>query len=441
MADEASDVIVIGAGAAGLIAAAQLAQAGRSVLLLEARDRVGGRIWTLQEAGLSTPIELGAEFIHGHGVITRALLAQIGKTAIESGGSRWTLHNGTLQPRNEFFSRIEAAIQATNILQKTDMSFDAFVNEYLAAALSPQERQFARTMAEGFDAADTTRASARAIVAEWTGDTVGGAPQSRPQEGYASLLTALTGALDPARVRLQLSSTVQAVRWAKGAVTVTGEADGVPFDLRAARAIVTLPLGVLQQQPPAAAAVRFTPALGLKQQALMRGLASGPVVKVLLRFAAPFWETLDGGRYRDAGFFHAPEAQFPTFWTATPAHAPLLVAWAGGPRALAIASAASHTNIVGKAISSLQTLFGKAVDVAAVLVSSHYHDWQQDPFARGAYSYVTVGGEDAHEQLARPLEQTLFFAGEATDTGDQSGTVSGALQSGQRAAAELLATL
>jgi monoamine oxidase len=158
----------------------------------------------------------------------------------------------------------------------------------------------------------------------------------------------------------------------------------------------------------------------------------------MLRFATSFWEALHQGRYRDAGFFHVPEAPFSTFWTPAPARAPLLVAWAGGPRALRLAAGASPAQIARKALASLEVLFGNALDVGAELRGFYYHDWQQDPFARGAYSYVTVGGSEARAALARPIEDTLFFAGEATDA-EEEGTVTGALQSGVRAAGEVLA--
>jgi monoamine oxidase len=431
------DVIVIGAGAAGLMAARELVQAGRSVALLEARDRIGGRIWTRREPDLGTAIELGAEFIHGHAVLTHELLASAGTAAIESPDSHCVLRDGDPGPSGFSFPHIMQAIRASDALAAADMSFDAFLDRHLAHVLSAEERNAARMMAEGFDAADTARASARAIVAEWSGDALGSAPQSRPREGYASLLSALAPPLP--QLRLQLQSTVQSVHWSQGSVEVAGESCGMPFRLRAARAIVTLPLGVLQQPPGARGAVRFVPELKAKEGAL-RALASGPVVKMLLRFGSSFWEGLHGGRFREVSFFHAPSAAsgFRTFWTPAPVHAPLLVAWAGGPRALRLATVGSRPALLRTALESLQQLFGRSVDIAGALQGHYYHDWLRDPFARGAYSYVLVGGDEARAALARPLENALFFAGEATDTGDEAGTVTGALESGRRAAREAL---
>jgi monoamine oxidase len=437
MTDTKSDVLIIGAGGAGLAAMCELAESGRKVLLLEARDRIGGRMWTQAVPGLPVPIEYGAEFIHGYAPATMAFLKKGGKTAIESTDTHWRLNAGELQTTNEFFHDVQRAMRASRVLHDKDLSFDDFLNQ--TAELSAEAREYAKMMAQGFDAADTSRASARAIAAEWTAQMMNDdAPQSRPLGGYDALLATLADSLRRDNVRLQLQTPIHAVRWSKGAVEVAGTFIGKPFLARAARAIITLPLGVLQLPPNAPGGVRFTPALTEKEPAL-QGLASGPVVKITLRFARAFWEELDAGRYRDAAFFHATQADFPTFWTQMPLRGPLLVAWAGGPRALRVANNAEPGEVVGRAVAALQTMFGKRRNVAREFEGAYYHDWQQDPFARGAYSYVTVGGGKARGLLAKPLADTLFFAGEATDTEGETATVAGALQSGTRAAREVLA--
>lgn len=429
------DVIVLGAGAAGLAAASELLNAGCSVLVLEARDRIGGRIWTRREAGLAAPIELGAEFIHGPAPVTRALLAKIGTSSVDTPDSHWTLQGGELSERGQLFAHIQAALRKNDILVRQDMTFDELLDRHLLHELSAEERQFARTMAQGFDAADTSRASARALCGEWTGDTLGAVPQARPRDGYETVLASLAATLlSGEHAPLQLQTPVQNVRWSKGSVEVTGHFIGKPFVARAARAIIALPLGVLQQPARAAGSVRFLPDLTAKEGAL-RGLASGAVTKLVLRFASSFWEKVHDGRYRDAAFFHAPNAPIPTFWTPLPVQAPLLVAWAGGPRASP--PGADPSEIAQTALASLETLFGADADIRGQLVGYYYHDWQSDRFARGAYSYVLVGGSDAGRTLAEPLDATLFFAGEATVT-EESGTVDGALQSGIRAAREVL---
>jgi monoamine oxidase len=433
------DVVIIGAGAAGLVAASELARARCSALLLEARLHFGGRVWSHHQPGLPVPVELGAEFIHGRAHSTFQLLAKAAMAAVDSGGEHWTVHNGKLERARDLFSEIQHATARTRVLDNKDLPFETFLERHLDRVLSVEARRFARTLAEGFDAADLKRASARAIVEEWSGGSSVQAPQFRPLGGYGQLLSSLAAELRGSSVALQLNTTVRDVRWKRRSVEVEGTFLGQTFYARAARAIVTLPLGVLQLPRSAPNAVRFTPSLQDKRSAL-KGLAAGPVVKVLLRFRTAFWEKLKKGRYCDAAFFHLPDAPFPTFWTSLPVRTPLLVAWAAGPKAARFEGAHAD-RMIAKALESLTALFGPDTHVERKLEGAWVHDWQSDPYACGAYSYVTVGGDNAREALAAPLRETLFFAGEAADTGGEAGTVAGALQSGTRAAREVLASL
>jgi monoamine oxidase len=426
-ADPAADVIVIGAGAAGLAAADELARAGRTVLVLEARERIGGRCWTRREYGLPVPIELGAEFIHGAAEVTHALISKAGTTSVDSGRLQrfreGDKQGGKLKAADGF-AEAKKAVQQISMLRKKDVSFAAFLRG--SKGLSEKTKAMATLMVEGFDAADPKRASARAIAEEWGGAEMGES-QPRPLGGYGPLLGWLAGSLDPALVRIQLQTAVSAIRWKPGEVEVEGRFLDRPFRARAPQAVVTLPLGVLQS-----GSVIFVPDLTEKQKAL-RALASGPVVKAALHFRRAFWEEAHPG----VAFFHAAESAFPTFWAQLPIHSPVLIAWAGGPKASRLAGLEAG-EVIRRATSSLAEVFGplgrEAVEsqLQAVLVQ----DWQKDPHALGAYSYVLVNGQGARESLAAPLEDTLFFAGEATSV-DQAGTVAGALESGTRAAREL----
>jgi len=409
----ACEVIVIGAGAAGLAAAEALALAGRSVLVLEARERIGGRVWTRRMPGLALPVELGAEFVHGDAAVTYRLLKKAGMRTLASGRVQRYAAGGRLRAVDSF-KQAQLAMQDRRLLESADLSFDEFLARQ--RRLPALTRTFARLMVQGFDAADPARASARAIAEEWgEGGALGGS-QPRPREGYGPLLDWLAQRLIEHGGRLRMQSVVREMRWKRGRVEVLGDA----YRFTARRAVVTLPLGVLQS-----GAVRFSP--GLEKQKALKRLASGPVIKAALRFPGAFWESRAPG----AAFFHAPRAPFPTFWTPLPARVPLLIAWAGGPKAEMISGMA---DVVGAILKSLKSVFGTCQSPDQVLVQN----WQSDPFARGAYSYVLVGGEGAREDLAAPLDGTLFFAGEATSAGD-SGTVAGALASGERAAREALA--
>src|SRR5262249_22388492 len=179
---QSADVIVIGAGAAGLAAADELARKGRHALVLEARERVGGRCWTRRMPGLAIPVELGAEFLHGEAKVTRALLEKAGLSAVESVRKQRFLHDGHLR-RIDAFAQAQRAAELAADLDR-DVSFAAFLARQ---RLPAKTKDLARMMVEGFDAADPRRVSARSIAAEWSGGELG-ASQPRPEGGYGALL-------------------------------------------------------------------------------------------------------------------------------------------------------------------------------------------------------------------------------------------------------------
>jgi monoamine oxidase len=400
------DVVVIGAGAAGLAAADALSRAGRSVVVLEARSRIGGRCWTQRMPGLPVPVELGAEFIHGEAQSTLALLERAGVPGVDSTRTQRYVRGRRLVEGNAFIEA-QKAVKHASILRKVDLSFAQFLKR--RPGLPAATRTLATMMVQGFDAADPARVSAREIAEEW-GSGALGSSQMRPLGGYLPLLETLLNG----KFKLELETPVREIRWQRGAVEIDG--------MRARHAIVTLPLGVLQ-----ARSVKFFPDLGMKQAALSR-LASGPVIRVAMRFREQFWQE----RVPGVAFFHSPRAAFPTFWTPLPMHAPLLTAWAGGPKAARL-NGLTRKELVWNALRSVRSVFRRIPPLKSVLVQ----DWQADPYSRGGYSYVIVGGQGAREELRKSLEKTLFFAGEATDT-DEAGTVAGALRSGVRAAREVL---
>jgi monoamine oxidase len=435
MADaEVFDTLIVGAGAAGLAAAAELGKHPGTVCVLEARDRLGGRIYTRSEHGVSLPVELGAEFIHGRSPATFSWLARSDTAVVDAGGDRWVLREGKPQAGDGLWSEMKRGLRSIPRPRK-DLPFSDFLEHVASRKLSPAARQLARRLVEGFDAADATRVSTLATLEEWSGNSAADAPTFRPLGGYAALIHGLVSALDTRRVHICLNTIVHSVQWQRGRVTIEAMRHGQPSIVQAKRAIITLPLGVLQLGPHAAGAVRFTPD-PRKQQALA-GLGCGPVIKVVLHFSEPFWEVVDGGRYRDTAFFNSPGAPFPTFWSALALRGSLLTAWAGGPNAMRL-SGKSEAELTRAAIDSVQAAFGRKVKVQRLLERAYQHDWQADRFARGAYSYVLVGGESARKTLAAPVQGTLFFAGEAADTAGESGTVAGALQSGMRAARQVL---
>lgn len=423
-----ADVVVIGAGAAGLMAARRLGEAGCSVELVEARDRLGGRIFTTGPG-----LELGAEFVHGQPAVTVALLRETGATVIPAEGDHWTGDQGRFRIADDQMGGLGGLIARARRLD-ADMSALEFFQQAARDPALEESARWATRIVEGFDAADPARASLKAIIDEWSSDAGMDGGHGRPSGGYGALIAHLARALPG--VNCRRSWPVGRVAWSPGAVTVT-RADGAAA-LSARTAVVTIPLSLLQD-PAAPGSVRFSPGLSAKAGALDR-LHMGPVLKVLFRFRSPFWRTLDGDRLRDAAFFFRGEGPFPTFWTAAPDPAPILTAWQGGPVAEAISSERDE-GLIDRALASLERLFGPGAGVRRHLEGAWVHNWQRDPWARGAYSYVGVGGAGARRALAEPLDATLFFAGEATDDGIEASTVAGALASGARAAREVLAAL
>jgi monoamine oxidase len=264
--------------------------------------------------------------------------------------------------------------------------------------------------------------------------------------GYDGVVEWLRAKLDPPRVTLHLNTVVTAIRWRRESVTarVQSPSGHALPSFKARRAIITLPLGVWQADAGAEGGVRFEPELKEKRAAASR-LVMGPVSKIVLCFRERFWEQLKrkGGDLTQMSFLHALNnssvaCPIAVWWTAQPLKAPVLTGWAGGPAAESL----SHRGegfILERALSSLAQLFGLSrAEVEGQFSAWFTHDWQADPFARGAYSYVSVGGINAPKALAAPVDDTLFFAGEATDFTGQSGLVHGALATGRRAAAEVL---
>jgi len=425
---------VIGAGAAGLAAARAFAMRGLRVELLEARPIVGGRAQSIDVPGLALPIELGPEFVHGTPEVMLALLREFGLAHVGTSDDAWASDGTTLRPVGDEWGFAAANDLVRRCVAALAPGVDATVDDALAAVAGPGDAaavRSTRALVAGFDAADLSRASVRAVAAEWAGDASASNGVSRVVGGYRALFAVFARTLDPALVRLRLRTIVRDVAWRPGDVRVTATGvDGSDRVIRAPRCVITLPLGVLARD-----SVRFRPRLPDATHEALDLLAPGPVLKALLVFGSAWWERLENGRYRDGAFFSAPEtAAFGTYWTQLPVRTPIFTAWAGGSKALPLAEL-GEAELLACALDDLGAVFGNAARAIArdELVSAHLHDWQRDPFSRGAYSYALVGAGDARERLAQPIARTLALAGEAPTTVAEAGTIAGALLSGRRA--------
>jgi monoamine oxidase len=216
-------------------------------------------------------------------------------------------------------------------------------------------------------------------------------------------------------------------------VTVV-RAGGERETLGARQLLVTLPLALLKASPDERGAIRFIPELVEKQDALA-ALDTGNVVKIALIFRDPIWR--EGTKLEDMLFLHDFTQPVPTWWTGVQSDAPLLLGWSAGPQAERLRE--HRADLTKPAIASLASTLGMTSrTVRDQLIDAVACDWSTDDLARGGYSYVLAGGTGAPAELARPIEQTIYFAGEATVTGGLNATTHGALRSGERAAREIL---
>jgi monoamine oxidase len=424
-------VIVIGGGVAGLAAAGSLTAAGRRVLLLEARERLGGRVYTSPARGPGVPVELGAEFVHGRPPETWAIIDAARLPTENVINLHHVRRNGRLTRFTDLQERIDRVLGQPPEQGDPDRS----VADYLESRASTDREAvaLAKAYVEGFHAADSTKMSLHGFAHAESATSAVGESQFRLAVGYDAIVAWLRDQLPESSAEIRLGSVATEVRWRRGRVEIdTRTAGGEAQTVSAAQAIVTLPLGVLKASVGAAGAVRFTPELSDKQPALQR-LEMGAIVRLVFWFDVAFWTV------PDLSFLHDPTGLLPIWWTRAPVQAPVLTGWVGGPRATALAQDGPD-RIIQRAIESLGNALG--MDPATVrshLRETYYHDWIEDPFSRGAYSYVAVGGLGAQAKLAEPVAGTLFFVGEATQGDGNLGTVHGAIASGRRGAREALA--
>ena len=423
---------MIGAGVAGISAARQLIAHGLDVVVLEARDRIGGRIWTLHDARLTIPVELGAEFVHADAPETRAIARQSGLTIVDVTGRRFLSRRGQLRPHDGFDTGLENVLGRLDAERDPDRSF----TEALRRLRAPggDDRRLALRFVEGFQAADPDRISERFLAGSV--DDPNALRTGRVAGGYDQIVRI---AASTVMEHVRLGEVGRRLTWSDEEVSVETTSHG--FEARAA--IVTVPLGVLTAPPGAEGRIAFDPPVPMMERATSR-LAMGGVLRVALRFDDPFWMSsrfatrVGHETIREVTFMQTlSPIPFPVWWTPYPVEAPLLVGWMGGPTAWEL-STRGEDEIVSRAITSLSTVLGMTRSAVARRARDHFtHNWMTDPFSRGAYSYVTVGGANAGKVLARPVRDTLFFAGEHASAG-RNGTVDGAIASGRRAADQVV---
>jgi monoamine oxidase len=434
------DVIVVGAGMAGLTAARALAEAGRTVTLLEASGRVGGRIHTVREG--DEVIELGAEFVHGRPPELWAAIEEAGLETYELDGPMLSFdsNSGRLEPHDpqeDSFDILDQLASHTG----PDISFAEYLDRH---PVSEEERSSAIGYVEGFNAADHRVIGVASLALQQAAEeAIAGDRIFRVREGYDRLPQFVAGKFAEAGGTLLCDTLVERIDWSRGHVRVSGRAGGRPVAHEAAKAVIAMPLGVLQQRT-----VEFVPAPDVLREA--DRLRMGHVRRFTLLFGERFWAQLSSvvAASMEAGSAPTAQGEFsflfsfasmpPVWWTPLPAQSNTITGWVGGPRCEALANLGPA--LLGElACQDLAVIFGRTPEsLRAALLQCFTHDWQQDGLACGAYSYVPAGALDACSKMTMPADDTLYFAGEHTDTTGHWGTVHAAMRSGQRAAQQIL---
>jgi len=426
------DIIIIGAGAAGLAAGRELSKAGKKVFLLEAQNRIGGRIHTITVPGFSMYLEAGAEFIHGEMPVTQSLLNEAGIPYFKTKGNYYNIRNGKfLDPEtnnSDFSTLYEKAA-----LLRNDLPFAEFLNQYLNEDKYKIIRETAQRFAEGYDIADVKKVSTFALLEEWK--DFGQSESYHIKGGHIKLAEFLSNEIKKHGSEILLSTIVKEIRWKKGNVEVVDSKGNI---FSASKVLITVPLGILQSNPTEKAYINFSPSLPEKLNAA-KSIGYGTVIKVFFEFKNAFWESSENNiRATPELSMLISDTPFNAWWTQLPDKVPLLTGWLAGPKAEQNKNK-SEDEIIQLAFDSLSYIFNtNRTFLEKNLVAKKVVNWQTDPYSLGAYSYATVNSNEAKKIITKPVEGTIFFTGEALSDGINMATLEEALNNGIKTAKEIL---
>ena len=405
----AADVVIVGAGAAGIAAAHALKAAGRSAIVIEARERIGGRAYT--DTSLGPAYDAGAMFIHwAERNPWVAIARELGvETANESRGGGFRLFadgrpmaEADRQRRRGAFGRIDRLLETADLATR-----DQSVAELLGG-LGPEAAPVASSGLLLSIGEEASRISARDYQRLWAGDDL------VVPSGYGNLVARHGAGLD-----IRLGEPVSAIRWDGPGAVVTSRSG----EWRANACIVTVPVGVLKS-----GAIRFTPALPASTRDALAGIGMGALTKIALKVEGERFGIAPGTSLLEAGS-PAKLMNFDLF----PDGKDLVIGYCGGDYARMLSEAGTEEARV-QVVDLLAQMVGG--DFRKAVKAASFPAWWTDPFAHGSYSVCDPGHDGARAALAQPIGGRIVIAGEAT-AGGGAMTVGGATLAGREAAATL----
>ncbi len=427
-----AEVIVIGAGMSGIAAASELKKNGIDVLVLEARNRIGGRIYSDRSAN-NVPFEIGAGWIEGiDGSPLVPLAKRLGVQMIpDEGGDEVYLDNNgkrlsdaaAFRIRNTY-ERFTAFLEAERELKTTDGALEESIEKFAKlAGLAAADRSALNFSVSNVIESDYLGDAKELSMQYYDSDGGHGDDSATIREGYDEMVKRLARG-----VNVMLGQAVTLVDTTGADVVV----ETASHRISGKRVLVTVPLGVLQS-----GAIEFKPGLPEKKRQAMQRLKMGILHRAYFLFERPFWDT-DVHTY-----FHVSntKGEWPAFVNMQYYNGqPALLAFHGGTAGARL-DGMSDAEIEAAGMQVLRKIFGSATPSPKRVIASH---WGKDIWSRGSYSFIPLGATgDEHDVLAEPVGNKLFFAGEAT-TKENPASVHGAYKSGlrearriQRAAAKL----
>jgi monoamine oxidase len=423
-----NSVIIIGGGAAGLMTAYELSKHNVQVTVLEAKDRLGGRIHTLNNSSFSQPIELGAEFIHGDLPLTLSLLHDAGLKYQATAGKMLYLDKGKFKKQKDDPVDWNGLMKKMHELRE-DIPLSDFLNRHFNDDKYYELRESVKNFAGGFDLAEMATASTKALCREW--DEEWGS-QYRINGGYMQLIDYLETQCKNNGCLVQTNCCAKKISWQKDEVNIVTMCSRL---FKSNKIILTVPVSVLQADTDSEDYIEFKPAIPEHIRAA-KDIGFGFVIKIILEFDDKFWN----GKKKDVGFIFTDE-QVPTWWTQLPAENAILTGWVGGERTISLKDK-TDAEILEIALRSLANAFDISFeDLKLKLKAGRIANWCKEPDINGGYSFNTTKSVQAKRLLREPVSDTIFFSGEALFEGTLIGTVEAALSSAKKTAAQLLQTL